>query len=63
MAGFAAGKVATEWYLSNKLARRHPKLASTADLLSGFATWSTVGHNIAVQMGRPPKTAERRLGK
>lgn len=63
MTAFVAGKFLGEFILSNKLARRHPKLALVGDLLSSSLTWSTVGHNIAVQSGGPAKTAERKLGK
>lgn len=52
-AAFEAGATVAEWLISNHVAKRHPRIALVGDLLSGAAIWATVGHNLAVQSGRP----------
>jgi hypothetical protein len=63
MAGFEVGWAGAEILVSNKVAKRHPKIAFWGDVISGAAIWSTVGRNYAIQAGRPVATpGMHRLG-
>lgn len=53
LAAFEAGMSAGEWWLSNRVAHRHPRIAIIMDGISSIAVNSTVIHNYVV-LNSPP---------
>jgi len=64
LAVFELGMTGLEIWGSNKLARKHPKLAIFADTLSMVSITATVGHNYSVMaQGRKPEATSVKVFK